>query len=44
MTVLGLRDDERAALRAAARRAAVERWSWTSVAQRILAAVGERPG
>ena len=37
--VLALRGDERAALRAAARRAAVERWSWTSVAQRILATV-----
>ena len=35
--VLALRGDERAALRAAARRAAVERWSWTSVARRILA-------
>jgi glycosyltransferase involved in cell wall biosynthesis len=34
--VLALRGDEREALRAAARRAAVERWSWTSVAQRIL--------
>ena len=44
LTVLGLGDDERAALREAARRAAVERWSWTSVARRILAAVGERPG
>ena len=37
--VLGLTGGERAALRAAARRAAVERWSWTSVARRILAAV-----
>jgi glycosyltransferase involved in cell wall biosynthesis len=36
--ILALRGDERAALRAAARRAAVERWSWTSVARRILAA------
>jgi glycosyltransferase involved in cell wall biosynthesis len=34
--VLALRGDQRAALRAAARRAAVERWSWTSVARRIL--------
>jgi glycosyltransferase involved in cell wall biosynthesis len=38
--VLALRGEERAALRAAARRAAVERWSWTSVGHRILAAVG----
>jgi glycosyltransferase involved in cell wall biosynthesis len=38
--VLALRGDDRAALRAAARRAAVERWSWSSVAHRILAAVG----
>jgi glycosyltransferase involved in cell wall biosynthesis len=37
--VLALRGDEREALRAAARRAAVERWSWTSVARRILAVV-----
>jgi glycosyltransferase involved in cell wall biosynthesis len=37
--ILALRADERAALREAARRAAVERWSWTSVARRILAAV-----
>ena len=37
--VLGLPDEERAALRAAARSAAVERWSWTSVASRILDAV-----
>jgi glycosyltransferase involved in cell wall biosynthesis len=37
--VFGLEDGERAALRAAARRAAVERWSWTSVAGRILAVV-----
>ena len=35
--VLALRGDEREALRAAARRATVERWSWTSVARRILA-------
>ena len=34
--VLALRGDERDALRAAARTAAVERWSWTSVARRIL--------
>jgi len=37
--VLALRGDEREALRAAARTAAVERWSWTSVAGRILALV-----
>jgi glycosyltransferase involved in cell wall biosynthesis len=37
--VLGLSDEARAALRAAARGAAVERWSWTSVAGRILAVV-----
>jgi glycosyltransferase involved in cell wall biosynthesis len=37
--VLALEGDERAALRAAARRAVVERWSWTSVAGRILALV-----
>jgi glycosyltransferase involved in cell wall biosynthesis len=34
--ILALRGDERAALRAAARRAAVGRWSWTSVARQIL--------
>ncbi len=34
--ILGLRGDERAALRSAARQATVERWSWTSVARRIL--------
>ena len=34
--VLALRGDDRSALREAARRAAVERWSWTSVARRIL--------
>jgi glycosyltransferase involved in cell wall biosynthesis len=36
---LALRGDERAALREAARRAAVERWSWTSVARRIFEVV-----
>ena len=36
--VLALRGEEREELRAAARRAAVGRWSWKSVAQRILAA------
>jgi glycosyltransferase involved in cell wall biosynthesis len=34
--VLALRGDERDALRTAARTAVVERWSWTSVARRIL--------
>jgi glycosyltransferase involved in cell wall biosynthesis len=33
---LGLRGADREAVRAAARRAAVERWSWSSVAERIL--------
>ena len=37
--LLALTDDDRTALRAAARHAAVERWSWTSVARRILRAV-----
>jgi glycosyltransferase involved in cell wall biosynthesis len=37
--VLALRDDERAALREAARNAALKHWSWTSVAGRILALV-----
>lgn len=37
--VLALRGAEREELRAAARRVAVERWSWTSVARRILALV-----
>jgi glycosyltransferase involved in cell wall biosynthesis len=37
--VLGLRGADREALRAAARSAAVERWSWTSVASKILAVV-----
>jgi glycosyltransferase involved in cell wall biosynthesis len=36
--ILALPENDRAALRAAARKAAVERWSWTSVARRILAA------
>jgi hypothetical protein len=31
--------EDRAALRAAARRAAVELWSWASIARRILATV-----
>ena len=38
--LLSLAGDDRAAIRAAARRAAVERWSWRSVATRILAAAG----
>ncbi len=37
--LLALSPSDRAAVRAAARRAAEERWSWTSVARRILAAV-----
>jgi len=37
--VLALGGAERAALRSAARNAAVERWSWTSVARQILAVV-----
>jgi glycosyltransferase involved in cell wall biosynthesis len=37
--VLALRGAEREALRAAARNAAVERWSWTSVARQILTVV-----
>ena len=35
--LLALPADERAAIRDAARRAAVERWSWASVADRLLA-------
>ncbi|MGH3022433.1 MAG: glycosyltransferase family 4 protein [Gaiellaceae bacterium] len=38
--ILALPEAERGELREAARRAAVERWSWTSVARRILAAAG----
>jgi glycosyltransferase involved in cell wall biosynthesis len=38
--ILSLGADDRAAIRAAARRAARERWSWGSVAKRILAAAG----
>lgn len=37
---LALGPDERAALRAAAREATVQLWSWTSVARRILEAAG----
>ena len=36
--LLALSGSEREAIRAAARRAAVERWSWTGVAERLLAA------
>ena len=39
--LLALAPDARAALSEAARRAAVERWSWSSVAERLLAAVAE---
>ena len=39
-TILALGPQDRDAIRAAARRAAVERWSWRSVAQRIAAAAG----
>jgi glycosyltransferase involved in cell wall biosynthesis len=35
--LLALGDGERDSIRAAARRAAVERWSWASVADRLLA-------
>jgi glycosyltransferase involved in cell wall biosynthesis len=35
--LLGLSPGEREAVRAAARRAAVERWSWSGVAERLLA-------
>jgi glycosyltransferase involved in cell wall biosynthesis len=38
--LLALPEEERARLGEAARRAAVERWSWTSVAQRLLAPFG----
>ncbi len=36
--ILALKGSERAELRAAARQAVIERWSWDSVAERILAA------
>jgi glycosyltransferase involved in cell wall biosynthesis len=39
--IISLPEADRAALRAAARNAAVERWSWTSVAHRLLLACGE---
>jgi glycosyltransferase involved in cell wall biosynthesis len=35
-TLLGLTEEERRELGAAARRAAVARWSWASVADRLL--------
>jgi glycosyltransferase involved in cell wall biosynthesis len=38
-TLLALPEDERAVLGEAARRAAVSRWSWASVAERLLAPV-----
>jgi len=41
--LLALPPGERAALTAAARRAAVARWSWRSVAERLLELVGSRP-
>jgi glycosyltransferase involved in cell wall biosynthesis len=37
--LLTLPDDDRDALRAAARRAAVERWSWAAISERLLAPV-----
>jgi glycosyltransferase involved in cell wall biosynthesis len=39
--IISLPEADRAALRSAARDAAVERWSWTRVAHRLLAACGE---
>jgi glycosyltransferase involved in cell wall biosynthesis len=39
--IISLPDADRAAIRAAARKAAQDRWSWTSVADRLLAASGE---
>ena len=39
--ILALPEGDRAALRTAARNAAVERWSWTSVAHRLLDACGQ---
>ncbi len=39
--IVSLSDDDRAALRTAARDAATARWSWTSVADRLLVACGE---
>jgi glycosyltransferase involved in cell wall biosynthesis len=40
--LLALSDDERERLRRAARHAAVERWSWASVAERLLAPFSSR--
>ena len=40
LELLGLPEAERARLREAARRTAVERWSWASVAERLLAPSG----
>jgi glycosyltransferase involved in cell wall biosynthesis len=42
--IISLPEADRAALRAAARKAAEDRWSWTSVADRLLAASGEPEG
>ncbi|HEY6417279.1 MAG TPA: glycosyltransferase [Acidimicrobiales bacterium] len=39
--ILSLSEDDRAQLRAAARKSAEEHWSWTSVAHRLLEACGE---
>ena len=36
--ILALSPSDRAALRTAARQAVIDRWSWDSVAERILAA------
>jgi glycosyltransferase involved in cell wall biosynthesis len=40
--IISLPGADRAAIRAAARKAAQDRWSWTSVADRLLAAAGEQ--
>jgi glycosyltransferase involved in cell wall biosynthesis len=40
--VVSLSDDDRAALRSAAREAASSRWSWASVSARLIAACGGR--
>ena len=42
--ILALPDDERSALGAAARRAAVRLWSWEGVAERLLACGGVDSG
>jgi glycosyltransferase involved in cell wall biosynthesis len=39
--IVSLSEDDRAALRSAAREAATARWSWTSVADRLIAACGD---